>query len=217
MTTASKVIDRAAAILSDDANLSWSREELLAWLNDGRREMAVLRPDLYVVTEPVTLVAGSDQTLPAHGFRLMEIPRNTTGPAVTLIDRSMLDLFNPSWRTGTASTTVVHYTYDERDPYSFTVYPPAAPGAQVDVMFAKRVTDIAEGVELTAENDYISALVDFICFRAYSKDTEFAGNGQRALVHLQAFSNLLMGGRTKDMAISPNTNEDGGDRPTGAE
>ena len=38
---------------------------------------------------------------------------------------------------------------------------------------------------------YTNALQDYILYRAYTKDTEYAGNAARAQAHYQAFVNAL--------------------------
>jgi hypothetical protein len=38
---------------------------------------------------------------------------------------------------------------------------------------------------------YANALLDFILYRAYNKDAEFAGNATRAQVHMMGFASSL--------------------------
>ena len=60
-------------------------------------------------------------------------------------------------------------------------------------------------------------MVDYICYRAFSKDSEYAGNANRALAHYTQFINALNGGRVNDMVYSPTSNLVGGakNRPQG--
>ncbi|MCK7581011.1 MAG: hypothetical protein MZV65_38935 [Chromatiales bacterium] len=38
---------------------------------------------------------------------------------------------------------------------------------------------------------YANAILDYVLYRAYSKDAEYAANAQRAALHYQAFTNAL--------------------------
>jgi hypothetical protein len=54
-----------------------------------------------------------------------------------------------------------------------------------------------------------NALIDFVLYRAYMKDAEYAGNNQRAAQHYQLFvSSISQGGQAQSL-LSPNN-------PTGA-
>lgn len=216
--TAQNIIDRASMIIQDLTNVRWPLTELTNWLNDSRRELAVVRPDIYSIVATKTLDAGAKQSLPGDGLRLMDVPRNTSGAAITVTQRGFLDQQNPSWYQMPASATVKHFMVDERSPATFWVYPPAANGASVEMIYQKAPTDYAVTDPLSAyEELYGGAMVDFICYRAFSKDSEYAGNAQRAVAHYQQFVNALGAGRQNDFANSANTNNIGGaaNRPQG--
>jgi hypothetical protein len=127
MTTATDIIARAAYLLNDTGYVTWSQAAHLAAFNEARRIAAQARPDLYQTTVVQRLLPGARQLLPADAIRLTEITRNVCGPAITLVERGLLDRFNPGWTVGTRSQVVQHYTSDERDPNIYWVYPPACP------------------------------------------------------------------------------------------
>lgn len=214
--TAKNIMDRAAMIIQDLTNVRWPASELLNWLNDARRELAVVRPDIYSTIETLPLAAGAKQSLPSGGLRLMDVPRNTNGAAVTVTKRGFLDQQNPTWHnTISPSTTIKHFMVDERSPSTFWVYPPAAGGASVEIIFQKAPTDFALGsietAELSAyEELYGGAMVDYVCYRAFSKDSEYAGNAQRAIAHYQQFANALGTGHRNDLMYSANLANVGG-------
>lgn len=227
--TAKNIVDRASMVIQDLTNVRWPLAELIDWLNDSRRELAVVRPDIYSTMESKTLDAGAKQSLPSGGLRLMDIPRNTDGPAVTVTQRGFLDQQNPAWQEMAGVAEIKHFMVDERNPGVFWVYPPATSAASVDLVIQKAPVDItvanyavdaapATGGRLTAyEELYGGAMVDYICYRAFSKDSEYAGNAQRALAHYQQFANALGLGRQKDFDNSANFNNIGGaaNRPQG--
>ena len=128
VTTAQVIIDDIEAILQDETNDFWTEAEHLKSINDGMKEICVIKPDAYVTTASVVLVAGVTQSLPAGGFQLIEITHNmgvspgtTPGKAIRLIDRKVLDAIKPNWRAATASATIDYYIYNEEIPLSFSV------------------------------------------------------------------------------------------------
>lgn len=209
--TAKNILDRASMIIQDLTNVRWPESEIINWLNDARRELAVVRPDIYSDMATKALTSGAKQELPADGLRLMDVPRNTSGAAITVTQRGFLDQQNPGWHQMAGSSTVKHFMVDERNPRIFWVYPPAASGASVELIYQKAPTDYTTNSALTAyEELYGGAMVDYVCYRAFSKDSEYAGNANRALAHYQQFANALGIGRQQDFTNSANTNNIGG-------
>lgn len=209
--TAQNIMDRASTIIQDQTNTRWPASELLNWLNDGRRDMSVVRPDLFSTTGNVSLVAGVRQSLPSNAIRLLDIPRNVSGAAVTVVQRGVLDQFDPNWPKSTASATVKHFMFDERAPTKFWVYPPATTSAQVEATYQQAVTDYSASTTLAAAEEFFgSALVDYLCYRAFSKDAEYAGNAERAIAHFNQFTNSLKVGVAVSISAGPNVQNMGG-------
>lgn len=210
--TAQNILDRASMIIQDLTNVRWPASEILNWFNDARRELAVLRPDIYSTSATQSLSAGAEQSLPSGALRLLDIPRNTGGSAITVTQRGFLDQQNPTWHTSiTPSTTIKHFMVDSRNPSKYWVYPPAASGASVEIIYQQAPTDYTSSSTLTAyEELYGGAFVDYVCYRAFSKDSEYAGNAQRALAHYQQYSNALNLGRRNDLTYSANLANVGG-------
>lgn len=195
MFTAGDVLDRASIVLNDEDNTRWTEAELLGWLNDGAKAIVVRRPAAHPTTATLTLVDGESQDLPADAVELLDITCNisgaTRGRAVTLVDIRLLDSDDPSWRAGTKQTTVYHYTYDERDPLRFSVYPPVQAGTQVESVYASTPAAVtARADEVDLPDEYQPALVSYLLYRSYAKDSEYA-NGALAAAHFQAFESDL--------------------------
>lgn len=197
--TAQTIIDRAQVILQDSTAVRWPEAELLNWLNDGQREIVALRTDAFSKIANVTCVAGTKQVIPtSDGLRLLDVLRNmgaggsTPGTAIRKVPRQILDGQTPEWHAATPSTTIKHYVFDERAPKTFYVYPPASAGTQLEVLYSASPTDVATiGSVITLDDIYMTPLIDYILYRAYSKDTEYAGNANRAAAARQAFENTL--------------------------
>lgn len=209
--TAQNIMDRASMIIQDLTNVRWPLTELTNWFNDCRRELAVVRPDIYSTSTTLPLTAGAKQALPSGGLRLMDVPRNSSGPAITVTQRGFLDQQNPSWHQMTPSGTVKHFMLDERNPSTFWVYPPATSGASVEIIYQQAPTDYSASSTLTSyEELYGGAMVDYICYRAFSKDSEYAGNAERAIAHYNQFANSLKTGAMVSVSSSPNVQNVGG-------
>ena len=214
--SAQSVIRRCVETLQDPTSIRWPVAELVRYLNDGQREVALYRPDSMGTTATVTCVAGTKQALPANGAKLIDVVRNATGTkkAVRLTNREILDAQTPGWHNLTGVGEVLHYMYDPRDPRVFYVYPPATASAQLDIVYSAYpldVTEPADGSLYTAvagnigvPDIYTNALQDYILYRAYTKDSEYAGNAARAQAHYAAFANALGVEIKATVAVGPN-------------
>lgn len=203
--TAQNVIHRVATTLQDLTAVRWTTDELVRYLNDGQRELVMFRPDASNTSATFTCVAGPRQTLPADGIKLLDVVRNVATASnkghVNMIQRSLLDVQVPNWYAKDESVNIAHYMYDGREPTAFYVYPPATNTAQLEINYSTYPAAISEPgasttyTSVTGNVDlpdiYANALVDYVLYRAYSKDSEQAGNAQRAAAHYAAFGNAL--------------------------
>lgn len=197
---AADLLSKAAKILQDTTATRWSADEMTNWLNLGQKEVMIARPDANPKFATVDLVAGTRQTLPVDGIKLLDIVRNTGGGAIRQIRREILDAQSPGWQSMTAGS-IVHFSFDDRDPRAFYVYRPAAANAQVDALYSAYPVDVTVPSPGTALADiagniglpdiFEGVLIDYVLYRAYSKDSQYAGNGQRAAAHYQTFVNAL--------------------------
>lgn len=174
-TTAKQVIDSAVEVLHDDAGVRWPRADLLGYLNDGQREILLYRPDASTALVNHTLTAGFLQTLPAQAIRLMDVKCNVSGRSCKLAKRDSLDDQRPSWRTDPSSATVKAWTYDERDPKRFEVWPPATAFSALRLLISVPPADVlTEGASISLDDMYKGPLVSYIIHRAYLRDSEDA-------------------------------------------
>lgn len=208
--TAKTIIDKAAIQLIDLTNIRWTRAELLSWLNDGMRQIVTIQPSASSTTVSKQLVAGTRQSLPADGWLLLSIYRNmgtngtTPGRSIRLISREILDSFNPDWNTDTAKAEVRNYIYTNQDQTAFFVYPPNTGTQYVELNYS------AQPADLTVETDVIpifdlfqSALVDYILYRACSKDAEYAPGLQLAQGYLATFVAAIEGKTASEVTNDP--------------
>ena len=207
------LIDRAETVLQDTTNTRWAQAELLSYLNDAQREIVMQRPDAKVTNATLTCAASSKQTLPSGALRLIDIIRNTNGKAITQIDRKILDVQNPSWHTGSANTIVEHFMYDPADPKNFYVYPVPANSVQIEIAYSQSTTDITIANYSTStdviglDDTYSNAILDYMLYRSYQKDSDFGGNMQKVATHYQSFANSIGLKTRADLVITPQTDD----------
>lgn len=204
---AGDVITRAQLVLNDNdpPYVRWERPEMFGWLNDAACEVVIRRPAARAVTGTINLVAGTKQAIPAGGLELLDVVRNISGRSIRRTDRQLLDDSAPDWHSMKQSSTVRQYTFDERTPTVFYVYPPAKVGAQIEALYSAAPPAVAEeDDELDLDRAYMGPLVSYILYRALAKDSEYA-NGALAAAHFQAFNEALGANNQMTAAASPNT------------
>lgn len=207
---AKEVIDRARTILQDAGADYWEADELPKWLTDARQRAYQLRPDLYKVTEPLAVKAGSQQQVPGGARLLFDVPRNLSAPSgrqITLVSEAELARVRPAWRSMPQADEILHFLYDPKRGDEFEVYPPAVADTQVEIVYAKPPAAIDSPdseIDLTEEGEYGAALADWILYRAFLKEADTVpAFQQRAAQHAAAFQAELTGAVAAKAATSP--------------
>ena len=218
--TGANLLSRIKDILQDTTSVRWPEAELLRYVNDAQREIVNYRPESSATTANVQLVTGTKQTLPSGGLRLIKVTRNmsdTSGGAtgkraIRIVNVDILNTQEPNWHDASAATgdaahgtNVKHYIFDEDDPKNYYVYPGVAGNAYVELVYSNSPTDLANTSAVISVDDiYANAIMDYVLFRAYQKDSEYAGNAQRAGTHYQLFLQCIGQGMQAQELISPN-------------
>lgn len=205
------ILDRAGIILQDNTNVRFPNEELLKFFNDAQKEVVLHRPDAKMVNTTFDCSTGSKQTLPSAALRLIEVVRNVGGRAITQVQRRILDETLPNWHETAAGTNKIeHFVYDPADPKNFYVYPKAASGTHsLEIVFSSSPSEIAisnfvtDTSVISVDDVYANCLLDYVLYRSYQKDSEFAGNAQRAMMHYQSFATALGIKTQADSATTP--------------
>jgi len=217
--TGANLISRIQDVLQDTSSVRWPEVELLRYINDAQREVVNLRPDSSADHSNVQLATGTEQAIPDVALRLIKIVRNMSAAGgsatgkrtIRLVDVDVLNAQEPDWHdptvTGAAAhgTTPKHYIFDEDDPRKYYVYPGISGNAYVEIVTARSPTDLANtSATIYVDDIFSNALIDYVLFRCYLKDAEFAGNQQRAGNHYQLFISSLTGGGQAQFGLSPN-------------
>lgn len=217
--TGANLISRIQDTLQDTTSVRWSEAELIRYLNDAQREVVNFRPDASALTANVQLSTGTLQTIPTNGLRLIKVTRNMSGTsgsatgarAIRIVDFDILNTQEPNWNdptvTGDAAhgTVVKHYAFDQDDPRKYYVYPGVSGNAYVEIVYSKTPDDFSStSSTLDIDDTFANAVVDFVLFKSYLKDSEYAGNVQRSSQHYQLFVNSLSSGTQAQNLINPN-------------
>lgn len=205
------IIDRVNAISIDRHNTRWPVAELLRWVGDGARAIATVRPAATAAHAVIPLAAGTRQEIPADGWMMIRATRNMgadglrPGRALTAAEIADFDRFMPDWHAERPVRAVEHFMVDEREPRAFHVYPPSDGTGHLEVVYSASPPDPATDNEaLALDGVYLAAMVDYVLYRAYSKDSDVSANTARAVAHYQAFGEAL-GLKTQNVAqYSPN-------------
>ena len=219
--TIQDLVDRAQTILQDttDSGVRWPTTELVGWLNDAYREIVLARPDANSDSGTFTCAAGTRQQLDkaVGGFptalRLLDVVRNVAAGsnkgAIRSIERAILDDQRRTWHGETGSLNIEHFMLDPRLPREFLVYPPALATTELEVVYssvpaAHNVNIATSGSDtLNIVDSYANAILDYMLYRAYSKDAEYAANAARAMAHYQAMQNAIGVKTASDSAVNP--------------
>lgn len=196
-TKAVDLINRVAVTLQDPTYVRWPQQELLNYLNDAQRQVVLFRPDAKAVNAAFSCTNTAKQTIPAAGLRLISVLRNANGRAITKVDRAVLDVQLPTWyEQAVDADGVKHYLYDPADPKTFYVFPKPAAAHSIEIVYSTAPTDIVvsnfstDTQVIGIDDIYANAMMDYMLYRAYQKDSEFA-NLNRAGVYFQSFAQAL--------------------------
>jgi hypothetical protein len=209
--TAKTIIDKASIQLLDTSNVRWTRAELLSWINDAQRQIVIMSPNATNKVATYKLIAGTRQSIPSDGWTLLEVIRymgtngTTPGRAIRLTSRELLDSFNPDWHSDTPSSVPKHYVFDLQDQTAFFVYPPNNGNGYIQLNYSPDPADLtAESQTINLNNIFETAILDYVLYRACSKDAEYAPGLQLASGYLTTFMASMGQKDQSETANSPN-------------
>lgn len=225
---AKDVIERARIVLQDEGNVRWTLPELRLWFNDALREIVALKPTAFSTSIVLALAQGTRQQIPPEYPGILKVTRNlksiTDAPregarSIRTVDMEMLDASNLNWHDEVetvASKVVRNVAYDSKELGAFWVYPPNDGTGIVEVVVSKIPAGIqlpssnpdnidSYDVEIAGSDVYSNSIVDYVLYRAFSKDSQYAGSAQRAAAYYQQFASALGVTLTNDGLRNPNT------------
>lgn len=196
--TAQSIINKASVQLLDTGNARWTRTELLGWVNDAQRALVLAIPETSAATTQVNTVAGARQTIPSTAWLLLRVARNmgtggaTPGRFLEKISEERLTRANPTWTSDTATLEAKAYAYTPLDKTVFWVYPPSSSDQKLEIIYSMIPVDmVVETDVITVQDVYEPVLLDYVLYRACSKDAEYAPGVVLAKNYLDSFQTFI--------------------------
>jgi hypothetical protein len=190
----------------------WSDDELCDYIMDAERSVMAIYPASTARRYVLPLQMGSRQVMATNVHQLLTVIRNCDvtgehpGRAIRLAMREQLDAFNPDWHTDPPSDIATSYIYDPSET-AFYVYPPNTGNGYVDVLYSQippHLDPTQANQNLAVRDIYKTPVIDFVLFRAHSKDADYAGGLGVAGNFLQSFTQFMGVQTSKVLENSPN-------------
>ncbi|AWK83560.1 DUF6682 family protein [Photobacterium damselae] len=199
------IIARVARELIDSAMIRWRREDLVAYLGEAFNAIVVRRPSLSSKT--VTLdVTDSPVSIPEDGFALLSV-ESVDDIAVQYVLIEKLDQLNPYWRKEKGAPSC--WTKREGEDRRFWLYPQPNESVRVSICYAQApiVTPDTDFIDIPPI--FLGALIDFMMYRAYSRDSENPMEATKSQLHFQSFALFMNDDRVlkaeKDQSLIQST------------
>jgi hypothetical protein len=209
----SVILQNVNFALDDPNDVKYSLPQKIAAINSALQALVSYRPDAASYTAMMLLVAGTHQTLPSDGVRLLKAIRNRgvsglsdAGKVIRKADMLVQDAIDPDWHTTTGQTVVDEYFYDSNTPKEFYVYPPVAvsPTIGIDISYVRVLPTITAGADTFPVDDYFaSAIQEWMLYLLWGGDDKQNQNYADARSHLSTFFQLLQIKASSDGAVNP--------------
>ncbi len=192
MTPADVIVEVRKLIQDTLAPYRYSDTDLLGYINQVLKRVALFRPDLFGTITTVSTTANTPiQTLPSDAIRLIDIFQVVNGDAVTEVDRETLSRTLPGWMAEAAGTPV-NFMRHVKNPEQYFLYPKPTSGVQLLVEYAKSPVTYTIAQTITELSDaYLPLVVDGTVWLAESIDSEYVTNGRAALFQ-KSFADQLV-------------------------
>ena len=193
-TTVNSVVDKITdQILNDASNARWTDTEVITWINEAQLTIATLTTDAKVSVSTETLSAGVPQTAPTDAIRILDIRsssnsvNSTVGPMRRVQKQAtsiVADIYS-----ATAVDNVKEWMYDSAFPRNYEVYPPASANARVSMVYNPVPSTVSAGGNIDIADHYVPSIIDWVAYRAFSKDTEdVSPDLGKSTAHFRAFA-----------------------------
>jgi hypothetical protein len=202
MSDTATILALAAQQLQDASGVTWNHTTaLVPYIDLALIEIVTLKPEAYPVSEIITLVPGSLQSLDVDAIELLDVVCNmgvsgtTPGKAIRSLTRESVDILLPDWQTFPPGTVVLYYMLDSRNPKNFYVIPPMAsqsPMPQIKILQSEIPVlsgnpNFPDLMTFPLDTSYIPATVDYIVYRALAESTTIPGAMEKSQAYLKKF------------------------------
>ena len=198
MASVQDIIRDAQVALQDVEGTRWPAAELVTYLHDGRLALLNVQPAEASVVVVFTPTDGARQNLPPDAMSLLDVVSNYEGRRRLMTPVVFADLgaASPNWFNQRPAVDLIHWMVLPSEPDHFYVYPPASTDARLELTYCRYpsampvpgtpVWTSASG-DTGLEAKWSPALLDYVLYRAWSKDAEAGANAQLAASHLSTF------------------------------
>lgn len=216
VTRLADIVTRVKTTLQEttETGTRWRNQELIEWANESYQSIIQIKPDAATKNVSAALTAGTRQVIPENGLRLIDVIRClsplSSGNSITVCNRRQLDTIRRGWHRESQTLDIEHFIFDEMDPKTFYVYPPAQAGTQVELIYSAlpdlhdSSSNAVPDESIMLDDTFAPVMVDYILYRAYSKDADHSANLNRAQMHYQAYMQALGQKVQVDRSTSPN-------------
>lgn len=208
----SVILQNVNFVLDDPNDVKYSLTQKIAAINSALQALISYRPDAASYTAMMLLVAGTRQTLPSDGVRLLKAIRNRgasglsdAGRVIRRADMLVVDALAPDWHEATGQTTIKEYFYDPLLPKEFYVYPPApvSPIIGIDISYVRVLPTITATTDIFPVDDYFAPSVqEWMLYSLWCGDDQNP-NYAVARAHQKTFFDLLQIKASSDGAVNP--------------
>jgi hypothetical protein len=125
------------------------------------------------------------------------------GSAIRVVSREILDAQTPGWHIGIPQPATKHYVYSPLDPRrSTSIHRRMVLAAWT--LSTPLPSRHRGSIMILVDDVYATALINYMLYRAYSKDAEYAANAAQATAFYQQFMALLGAKVTAETVTAPN-------------
>lgn len=218
---ASQVIQDASVTLMDLTFTRWKLPELLDYVNEAVEQITTMKPNVMTAQVVMDLAPGARQRIPAGNTVLIRVVHNTAvgtnQRSITALPNSdLLDMFFPNWRNNAQfprAQIVEHVIPNPSDLTYFDVVPPNDGTGQVLIETSQKPARLARTgtgphvlqqyrVTVPLPDIYQTAILNYVLFRAFSKDSGTPAGAQRAVGYMQAFKDIIGTLASTETAVS---------------
>lgn len=203
---AGQLFASCAIELNDLEYVRWTKDDLANYLTDAVAVMSALKPTLFTVFVPLRLAPGAVQSVPGEYTELIDViyNLNSDGSQGEYVSQGSFTAARALGRSACTPTygdgyVVRSYTvHPENDTY-YIVDPPVPVVNPMPAVWAlvRRAPNVivAETDEVVMANTtpetYRSALLEWMLYRAFARDTESSDSFTKSQAHYKAFYQFL--------------------------
>ncbi|MDW6094055.1 DUF6682 family protein [Vibrio rhizosphaerae] len=190
MINVSKLIERAGSALVDSSFTLWSKGFHLDSLNDAIAALTMAVPKSSSKTADIEISAGQWKvSLPEDGYSLLAV-NHCDGYGMEQIDLIRLTHLYPDWRKQ-SDTRPANWMFNPDDNQTFFIFPASESPVSIEIEYSRYLSVASEEDDIDIHEIYSSPLLDYMMYRAYSRDGQAEAQQAKAVAHFQAFQMAL--------------------------